>query len=56
MLHRNKWTPFEGKTIGASVVRTMLRGRTVFDRSRTEMVVGSPGDGAFLPRGYGLGY
>jgi allantoinase len=53
MLHRNKWTPFEGKTIGASVVRTMLRGRTVFDRSLAEMIVGRPGDGRFLPRGYG---
>ncbi|HYI16077.1 MAG TPA: allantoinase AllB [Thermomicrobiales bacterium] len=55
LLHRNKWTPFEGKTIGASVVRTMLRGRTVFDRSQSETVVGAPGDGKFLSRGYGLG-
>ena len=55
LLHRNKWTPFEGKTIGASVVRTILRGRTVFDRSQPEMVVGKPGDGKFLARGYGLG-
>jgi allantoinase len=53
MLHRNKWTPFEGKTIGASVVRTMVRGRTVFDRSQASPVVGAPGDGNFLPRGYG---
>jgi allantoinase len=53
LLHRNKWTPFEGKTIGASVVRTMLRGRTVFDASDPDKVVGRPGDGNFLPRGYG---
>jgi allantoinase len=53
MLHRNKWTPFEGKTIGASVVRTLLRGATVFDRSRSEPLVGQAGDGRFLPRGYG---
>ncbi|RIK38954.1 MAG: allantoinase AllB [Chloroflexi bacterium] len=52
MLHRNKWTPFEGKTIGASVVRTMLRGRVAFDRSAGG-VLGSPGDGRFLRRGYG---
>jgi allantoinase len=53
MLHRNKWTPFEGKTIGASVVRTMLRGRTVFDRAQPQPLLGQPGDGRFLPRGYG---
>lgn len=53
MLHRNKWTPFEGKTIGASVVRTMVRGNTLFDRSASESVTGQPGYGRFLPRGYG---
>ena len=53
MLHRNKWTPFEGKTIGASVVRTMLRGRTIFDRARPNSVTGQPGDGRYLRRGYG---
>ena len=53
MLHRNKWTPFEGKTIGASVVRTLLRGATVFDRARSEPLVGQPGDGRYLARGYG---
>jgi dihydroorotase-like cyclic amidohydrolase len=53
MLHRNKWTPFEGKTIGASVVRTMLRGVTVFNRAQAQPLAGSPGDGRFLPRGYG---
>ena len=53
MLHRNKWTPFEGKTIGASVTRTMLRGRTVFDRVLPNPLLGAPGDGAFLARGYG---
>lgn len=53
MLHRNKWTPFEGKTIGTSVVRTMLRGGTVFDAGQSDPVVGKPGDGKFLARGYG---
>jgi allantoinase len=54
LLHRNKWTPFEGKTIGASVVRTIVRGQTVFDRDRPELVTGTPGYGKFLPRGYGV--
>mgnify|MGYP003382327402 CR=1 FL=1 len=53
MLHRNKWTPFEGHTIGASVVKTMLRGRLVFDRSAAQPVLGQPGDGRFLARDYG---
>ncbi len=52
MLHRNKWTPFEGKTIGASVVRTMTRGRVAFDRAGGG-VLGAPGDGKYLRRGYG---
>lgn len=53
MLHRNKWTPYQGKTIGASVVRTMVRGETMFDASQEQPVVGQPGFGTFLPRGYG---
>jgi allantoinase len=53
MLHRNKWTPFEGKTVGASVMRTILRGKTVFDATAGAPVIGAPGDGKFLSRGYG---
>lgn len=53
MLHRNKWTPFEGKIIGASVVKTMLRGQLAFDASRAAPVIARPGDGRFLGRGYG---
>ena len=53
MLHRNKWTPFEGKTVGTSVMRTILRGKTVFDASAENPVTGSAGDGKFLARGYG---
>lgn len=53
MLHKNKWTPFEGKTIGASVARTLVRGTTVFDRTQAGLVTGTPGHGKFLPRGYG---
>ncbi len=53
MLHRNKWTPFEGRTIGASVVKTMVRGRVAFDASQAEPVLTKAGDGKFLSRGYG---
>jgi allantoinase len=51
MLHRNKWTPFEGKTIGVSVVKTMVRGEMRFDIDSG--VVGDAGTGMFLSRGYG---
>lgn len=53
LLHKNKWTPFEGKTIGASVTRTMVRGTTVFDRAQDDLVTGKPGHGKYLRRGYG---
>jgi allantoinase len=54
-LHRHKWTPFEGKELTGRVVRTIRRGETIFDDSREGegRVVGKPGSGAFLPRGYG---
>ncbi len=55
MAHRQKWTPFEGKTITGRVVRTLRRGETIFDDS-LEGEVRLPalaGSGRFLPRGYG---
>ncbi len=51
MLHRNKWTPFEGKTIGVSVVKTMVRGEMRFDIDSG--IIGDAGTGMFLSRGYG---
>lgn len=54
-LHKNKWTPFEGKAITGRVVRTIRRGETIFDDSRTGegRVTAEPGSGRFLARGYG---
>jgi dihydroorotase-like cyclic amidohydrolase len=51
MLHRNKWTPFEGKTIGVTAVKTLVRGDVRFDIQSG--IVGEAGTGNFLPRGYG---
>lgn len=51
MLHRNKWTPFEGKTIGVTAVKTMVRGEVRFDVESG--IVGDAGSGKFLARGYG---
>lgn len=53
MLHRNKWTPFEGREVGVRVVRTILRGRTVYRYDDGPVISGEPGMGRFLPRGYG---
>jgi len=55
MTHKQKWTPFEGKTITGRVIRTLRRGETIFDDSlegeaRLPALAGS---GRFLPRGYG---
>ena len=33
-LHKQKWTPYEGKEITGRVVRTMRRGETIFDDKR----------------------
>ena len=55
MLHKQKWTPFEGKTITGRVVRTIRRGDTIYD-DRVEAgpcAQGIPGSGRFLSRGYG---
>lgn len=54
MLHRNKWTPFEGRQVRGRVVRTIIRGRTVYQHDgRQPLITAEPGYGKFLPRGYG---
>ena len=55
MLHRQKWTPFEGKTIKGRVIRTLRRGETIFDDKvpGAAKTPGMPGSGRFLTRGYG---
>lgn len=53
MLHRNKWTPFEGREVRGRIVRTIIRGRTVYHDDGRPVVTGTAGFGRFLPRGYG---
>lgn len=53
MLHRNKWTPFEGRQVRGRVVRTIRRGRTVYRFDGEPHVLGERGTGRFLPRAYG---
>jgi allantoinase len=54
-LHRQKWTPYDGKTITGRVVRTIRRGETIYDDARRgeARITAAPGSGRFLPRGYG---
>lgn len=55
MLHRQKWTPFEGKRITGRVVRTIRRGETIYDDALTgdARVPVATGSARFLPHGYG---
>ncbi len=55
MFHKQKWTPFEGKTIKGRVLRTIRRGETIYNDALEGQarVSGTPGSGRFLSRGYG---
>lgn len=55
MFHKQKWTPFDGRTITGRVVRTLRRGETIYDDSLVgdARLPGLPGSGRFLPRSYG---
>ncbi len=55
MLHRNKWTPFEGKTIGVRCVRTLVRGATMYEFNGEHVIHGNAGHGRFINREYGTG-
>jgi allantoinase len=55
MFHKQKWTPFEGKTIKGRVLRTLRRGEVIYNDALEGQarVAGTPGSGRYLPRGYG---
>jgi len=54
MLDRQKWTPFEGRSVRGLVVRTLRRGETLYDIERhDDTPLAKPGSGIFLTRGYG---
>ena len=44
---KNPWSPFDGRRVRASVVRTMVRGETVYADGE---IVAEPGSGVFLSR------
>ena len=55
MLHKQKWTPFEGKTIKGRVLRTLRRGETIYNDALEGQarLPATPGSGRYLTRGYG---
>lgn len=55
MCHKQKWTPFEGKTVTGRVIRTIRRGETIYDDSLEgdARLPGVAGSGRYIPRGYG---
>lgn len=46
---KHRWTPLDGRRVRGQVVRTMVRGRTVYADGR---VLAEPGYGRFLAAGY----
>jgi allantoinase len=57
ILHKQKWTPYEGKSLTGRVRRTIRRGETIYDDAAGGMdrITAVPGSGRFLPGGYGEG-
>jgi allantoinase len=49
-LNRQKWTPWHGRTLGVKVMRTIVRGRTVYDGLA---ITAPPGHGIYVDRAYG---
>jgi allantoinase len=50
LLHTQKWSPFEGREVRGRVVRTLLRGETVYQIDLEERVPVGLGFGRFVPR------
>jgi allantoinase len=46
--HTHKWTPFEGREVTGRVVRTLVRGRTVYAETADGAVFAPPGTGRFI--------
>ena len=55
MAHKQKWSPFEGKSVTGRVIKTLRRGEVLFDDSLEgeDRLPGLAGSGRYIPRGYG---
>ena len=52
LLQTQKWTPFEGRAMQVRVVRTLVRGTTVFLDGAEEPITVAPGFGRFVASGH----
>src|SRR3954451_7046545 len=54
MCHKQKWTPFEGKSVTGRVIKTLRRGQVIYDDSLEgdARLPGLAGSGRYIPRGY----
>jgi allantoinase len=48
LLHAQKWSPFEGRSLRAKVTKTFLRGTTIFDDEAPDKILVQPGFGQFI--------
>lgn len=53
LLHSHQWTPFAGRELHGRVVRTMLRGMTIYDDAHPDRVLVEPGFGRFVAANVG---
>ncbi|OGN86842.1 MAG: allantoinase [Chloroflexi bacterium GWC2_73_18] len=49
LLHTHRWTPYEGRQLRGRVVRTLVRGVTVYRDDAPERILVEPGFGRFVP-------
>ena len=47
LLTKHKWTPLDGRLVRGQVVRTIVRGRTVYADGR---ITAAPGSGRFITK------
>jgi allantoinase len=50
LLHTHKWSPFEGRTLQGRIIRTILRGETIYRLDAEEKVLVGAGFGRFVAR------
>ena len=50
LLQAQKWTPYEGRAVRGRIVRTLVRGVTVYDQGSDEVIRVRPGFGEFVER------
>jgi allantoinase len=49
LLHAQRWTQYEGRVLRGRIVRTLVRGTTVYDAAAASPIQVEPGFGRFVP-------